>query len=56
MLEFLRAGLRAQHSAVALFRGGPSPAAWWKLPSPTRGPNDETLVYTPDQGPSPSPS
>jgi hypothetical protein len=49
MLEFLRAGLRAMHTSEALFTGGPSPAEWWKLPSPPRGPNDETLVYTPDQ-------
>lgn len=50
MLEFLRAGLRALHTAEELFGGaGPRPADWWKLESPPRGPNDETLVYTPDQ-------
>jgi hypothetical protein len=49
MLEFLRAGLRAMHTSEELFMGTPSPAEWWKLPSPPRGPNDETLVYTPDQ-------
>jgi len=50
MLEFLRAGLRAMHTAEELFMGaGPSPADWWKLPCAPRGPNDETLVYTPDQ-------
>lgn len=49
MLEFLRAGLRAMHTAEELFAAALSPADWWKLPSPPRGPNDETLVYTPDQ-------
>jgi hypothetical protein len=50
MLEFLRAGLRATHSAEELFLGaGPHPADWWKIETPPRGPNDETLVYAPDQ-------
>jgi hypothetical protein len=49
MLEFLRAGLRAMHTAEELFLGSSQPADWWKLPCPPRGPNDETLVYTPDQ-------
>jgi hypothetical protein len=49
MLEFLRAGLRAMHTSEELFMGGPQPNDWWKLPCPPRGPNDETLVYTPDQ-------
>jgi hypothetical protein len=50
MLEFLRAGLRATHTAEELFLGaGPSPADWWRLECPPRGPNDETLVYMPDQ-------
>ncbi len=50
MLEFLRAGLRATHTAEELFLGaGPRPADWWKIDSPPRGPNDETLVYMPDQ-------
>jgi hypothetical protein len=49
MLEFLRAGLRAMHTSEELFMGAPNPAEWWKLPSAPRGPNDETLVYTPDQ-------
>jgi len=49
MLDFLRAGLRAMHTAEELFSGAPNPAEWWKQPSPPRGPNDETLVYTPDQ-------
>jgi 2-keto-4-pentenoate hydratase/2-oxohepta-3-ene-1,7-dioic acid hydratase in catechol pathway len=50
MLEFLRAGLRATHTAEELFLGaGPNPAEWWKLPCAPRGPNDETLVYTTDQ-------
>ena len=50
MLEFLRAGLRAMHTAEELFMGaGPRPADWWKIEAPPRGPNDETLVYCPDQ-------
>lgn len=50
MLDFLRAGLRAMHTAEELFLGaGPRPADWWKVEIPPRGPNDETLVYTPDQ-------
>jgi 2-keto-4-pentenoate hydratase/2-oxohepta-3-ene-1,7-dioic acid hydratase in catechol pathway len=50
MLDFLRAGLRATHTAEELFTGaGPNPGDWWKLPCAPRGPNDETLVYTPDQ-------
>jgi hypothetical protein len=49
MLEFLRAGLRAMHTAEELFMGAAPPADWWKLPCPPRGPNDETLVYAPDQ-------
>ena len=50
MLAFLRAGLRATHTAEELFLGaGPHPADWWKLECPPRGPNDETLVYTLDQ-------
>jgi hypothetical protein len=50
MLEFLRAGLRAAHSAEELFLGaGPHPADWWKKNPAPRGPNDETLVYRPDE-------
>jgi len=50
MIEFLRAGLRAMHTAEELFSGaGPRPADWWKQETPPRGPNDETLVYSPDQ-------
>lgn len=50
MIDFLRAGLRATHTAADLFAGaGPYPHNWWKLDSPPRGPNDETLVYLPDQ-------
>jgi hypothetical protein len=50
MLEFLRAGLRAMHTAEELFLGaGPRPADWWKLECPPHGPNDETLVYSPEQ-------
>jgi hypothetical protein len=48
--SFLRAGLRATHSAEELFLGaGPHPADWWKKNPPPRGPNDETLVYRPDE-------
>jgi hypothetical protein len=51
MLDFLRAGLRAIHTAEDLFSGaGPHPARWWMLDADApRGPNDETLVYAPDQ-------
>jgi hypothetical protein len=50
MLEFLRAGLRATHTAEELFLGaGPRPSDWWKVESPPQGPNDETLVYSPNQ-------
>jgi hypothetical protein len=48
MLEFLRTGLRASHTAEELFLGaGPHPADWWRRDPPPRGPNDETLVYLP---------
>lgn len=48
MLEFLRTGLRASHTAEELFLGaGPHPADWWRREPPPRGPNDETLVYRP---------
>jgi hypothetical protein len=51
MLDFLRAGLRAIHTSEDLFFGaGPHPHNWWTLDgSAPRGPNDETLVYTPEQ-------
>ena len=50
MLEFLRAGLRALHTSEQLFgSAGPHPADWWKLETPPRGPNDETLVHLPGQ-------
>jgi hypothetical protein len=50
MLDFLRAGLRAVNATEELFReSGPQPSGWWKQVSPPRGPNDETLVYHPDQ-------
>ncbi len=46
MLDFLRFGLRASHTAEDLFHGaGPHPGDWWKLDEPPRGPNGETLVY-----------
>jgi len=48
--SYLRAGLRATHSAEELFLGaGPRPADWWKKEPAPRGPNDETLVYLPGQ-------
>jgi 2-keto-4-pentenoate hydratase/2-oxohepta-3-ene-1,7-dioic acid hydratase in catechol pathway len=38
------------HSALELFMlSGPHPAEWWKESHPPRGPNDETLVYEPEQ-------
>jgi hypothetical protein len=50
MLEFLRTGLRASHTAEELFLGaGPHPADWWRREPPPRGPNDETLVYRPGE-------
>jgi len=50
MLDFLRAGLRAINSTEELFReSGPQPSGWWKQDSLPRGPNDETLVYQPNE-------
>jgi hypothetical protein len=50
MLDFLRAGLRAVNSTEELFReSGPQPSGWWKQDSPPRGPNDERLVYQPNE-------
>ncbi|HTX34390.1 MAG TPA: fumarylacetoacetate hydrolase family protein [Bryobacteraceae bacterium] len=50
MPSFLRAGLRATHTAEELFEvNGPRPAEWWRQDPPPRGPNDETLVYQPEQ-------
>jgi acylpyruvate hydrolase len=50
ILDFLRAGLRATHTAEELFLGaGPQPVDWWKHDPPPRGPNDETLVYQPGE-------
>ena len=49
MMDFLRAGLRALHAADELFlESGPRPAEWW-LADPEPRPNDETLVYRPEQ-------
>src|SRR5262245_58408547 len=48
MPEFLGAGLRATHTAEELFLGA-NPENWWHKDPAPRGPNDETLVYTPDQ-------
>src|SRR5947209_4612477 len=46
LLDFLRSGLRAIHTAEELFLGaGPRPSDWWRHDPPLRGPNDETLVY-----------
>src|SRR5690349_19847517 len=57
---FLRAGLRATRAAEEVFTAAASETAgWWKREPPPRGPNDETLVYKPDQvrlrAPLPSP-
>ncbi|MBZ5584817.1 MAG: fumarylacetoacetate hydrolase family protein [Acidobacteriia bacterium] len=50
MPAFLRAGLRAMHTAEELFLGaGPHPADWWRNNPAPRGPNDETLVYQADE-------
>jgi len=50
MLDFLRFGLRASHTAEDLFHGaGPQPPDWWKRDDPPRGPNGETLVYRGDE-------
>ncbi len=50
MLDFLRAGLRAVNATEELFReSGPQPSGWWRQASPPRGPNDETLVYQPNE-------
>jgi hypothetical protein len=48
LLDYLRAGLRAVHTAEELFLGaGPRPSDWWRLESPPPGPNGETLAYDP---------
>jgi hypothetical protein len=48
--DFRRFGLRAVHTAEELFMGaGPDPHDWWRRDPPPRGPNDETLVYRPDE-------
>ena len=50
MLDFLRAGLRAVNATEELFReSGPQPSDWWRQDNPPRGPNNETLVYQPNQ-------
>ena len=50
MASFLRAGLRATHTAEQLFdSNGAMPPQWWLQDPPPRGPNDETLVYRPEQ-------
>jgi hypothetical protein len=50
MAAFLAAGLRAMHTSQELFLGdGPRPADWWKRNPPPKGPNDETLVYAPQE-------
>jgi hypothetical protein len=47
--DFLGAGQRSRHTAEELFLGaGPNPADWWKAEPAPRGPNDETLVYRPE--------
>jgi hypothetical protein len=46
--SFLRAGLRASHSAEELFLGaGPQPPDWWRKDPRPCGPRGETLVYSP---------
>jgi hypothetical protein len=49
MLDFLRAGLRSLHAAEELFCESGPPAGWWQRQPAPRGPNDETLVYRPDE-------
>lgn len=50
MMDFLRAGLRSMHAAEELFgESGPQPAGWWRSDPAPRGPNDETIVYRPDE-------
>lgn len=61
MPGFLRAGLRATHTAEELFTAiGAQPPDWWRQDPLPRGPNDETLVYLPEQvrlrAPLPNPS
>lgn len=48
--DFLRAGLRATHSADELFGGaGPHPADWWRASDPPRGIHGEKTVYLPPE-------
>jgi hypothetical protein len=49
MLDFLHAGLRALHAAEELFDGSGALADWWRRNPVPRGPNDETLVYRPEE-------
>ncbi len=49
MLDFLRAGLRSMHSAEELFSESGPPVDWWRRDPPPRGPNDETIVYRPEE-------
>jgi hypothetical protein len=49
MLDFLRAGLRPIHAAEELFSESGPPADWWRRDPLPRGPNDETIVYRPEE-------
>jgi fumarylacetoacetase-like protein len=50
LVDFLACGRRAMHTAEELFLGaGPNPPDWWKVDPGPRGPNDETLVYRPEE-------
>ena len=49
MLEFLRAGLRSIHAGEELFAESGPPADWWRRDPLPRGPNDETIVYRPEE-------
>ena len=49
MLEFLSAGLRSIHAAEELFCESGPPVDWWLRDPPPRGPNDETIVYRPEE-------
>jgi hypothetical protein len=49
MLDFLRMGLRSLHAADELLRDSGPLADWWLRDPLPRGPNDETMVYRPEE-------
>ena len=49
MVDFLRMGLRSRHAADELLRDSGPLADWWLRDPLPRGPNDETMVYRPEE-------